>query len=244
MFQPQWEQLTQRVTSGRLYPDVTRRQLQAVIEGRPVDLVPDWPIPTDTVERVKQQLRRYESIGITLTTPTRQHILAQAAAFSPISETDRPLITGVFGYTAEAFDILCRNTGINAYGVERLDETIPQGTPVRWLHSMKPTKQAAVPRLVHFEWNSYQGLSPEEAFVQARLDGSRLAGLQVLEMTLVEPQWILETHQPYLSGYYVMLGNERVTPYLWAERDLDLALDATYPDGASGFSASPTVWEC
>lgn len=200
--------------------------------------------PTDIVARVERQLARYEEVGGIPTDWQRQRILAQAAAFVPLSVSDRPLVTGFFGNMSAAFNQVWSLVELDGYTTERHFE---QGVSLRFALGMKPG--LTEPRLVHFDPNSYQGLVPEVALEQARKDNIPLAGIEVAEMLFVEPKWALEwngTNHPYPNCSGLQFGSDwSLVPCVnrWDD-GRQLVLDVGWAGIASGRSASPSVREC
>lgn len=204
------------------------------------------PIPTDIVARVERQLARYEEAGFVITDEVRQQILADAVAFVPLSATDRPLVTGFFGYTPETINQIWSKVKLDGYDSVRYFE---QDTPIRFADSMNP--KFTQPRLVHFEPNSYQGKSPESALKQAKKDNVQLAGIEVAEMLFVEPEWVLEwngTDHPFPNSSALQLKFDQrwsLVPCLgrW-DGYRRLRLSACWAGSAHSDWASPSVREC
>ena len=213
---------------------------------QPKPTVLQTPIPTDIVARVKRQLARYEEAGFVIDDELRQQILAQAAAFVPLSATDRPLVTGFFGCTPEAINQVWSKVKLDGYETVRYFD---QDTPIRFAPGMQPV--VTQPRLVHFEPNSYQGKSPESALKQAKKDDVQLAGIEVAEILFVEPEWALEwdgTDHPFPNASALQLKFDQswsYVPYLgrWDD-DRRLRLDDDWAGDRYDYWSSPSVREC
>lgn len=202
------------------------------------------PIPTDIVARVVRQLAWYEEAGIVVTDEQRQRILAQAGVFVPLSASDRPLVTGFFGYAPEAFNQVWSRVDLDGYTTERY---FSQDLQIQFAPGMRPT--ITEPRLVHFDPNSYQGLSAESALKQAEKDKVRLAGIEVAEMLFVEPEWALEwdgTDHPYPNCSGLQLGSDwSSVPYLIRWDDgRQLELHGRWAAHRHDYWSSPSVSEC
>ena len=176
------------------------------------------------IARVERQLARYAEAGFVATDEQRQRILAQAEAFVPLSATDRPLVTGFFDSTPEAFNQVWSKVKLDGYKTVRYFD---ESEPLRFADGMQPPNHG--PRLVHFDPNTYQGDSPESALKKAKRDKVRLAGIEVAEMLFVEPEWALKWNgkdHPYLNCSALQLGAGWLrVPYLrrWdCDRQLEL----------------------
>ena len=148
-----------------------RRGLQDVIEGKLSSGV------NPCVANVKQQLKAWKILGVTISDEYWEHILQQADVFDPVNATDEPLVTGGFGYTNpkvtanKLFGAFTPPDGYTKYNNIRDAE-------LRYAPGMKPTGGF---RLVHYDPNAYAGLSPVEALEVAKQDKLRLASIEVLE---------------------------------------------------------------
>lgn len=205
---------------------------------------PSMSTATNIVARVERQLQRYEAAGFIVSDEVRQRILAQAEAFVPLSATDRPLVTGFFDSTPEAFNQVWSKVKLDGYKTVRY---FNESQPLRFADGMQPPNHG--PRLVHFDPNTYQGDSPESALKKAKRDKVRLAGIEVAEMLFVEPEWALEWNgkdHPYLNCSALQLGTgwSRV-PYLDRWDDVRrLGLSGDWADDRHGLWSSPSVREC
>lgn len=202
------------------------------------------PIPTDIVTRVARQLARYEEVGFFITDEQHQRILAQSAAFVSLTANERPLVTGFFGYTSEAFNQVWSRVELDGYSTTR---HFDQDLALQYAPGMRPT--ITKPRLVHFDPNTYRGLSPESALKQARKSKARLAGIEVAEMLFVEPEWALEwngMNHPYPNCSGLQLGTDwSYVPYFsrW-DGGRRLGLHVSWAGYRSGDWSSPSVTEC
>lgn len=170
--------------------------VQDMIDGKPLREAPS----TDIVARVERQLIRHEASGVIFSDETRQRIMRQAVAFVPLSVTDRPLVTGLFEYAPEVINNIWPKVSLNDFEVVRYFD---QDVPLRFASRMRPTINKV--RLVHYDPNSYKGLSPNAAVQAAAHDGVRVAGIEVMEMIFVEPESALgwngkDSPYPNLSG--------------------------------------------
>lgn len=202
------------------------------------------PVTINSVIRVERQLARYEEAGFDITDEQRRRILAQAATFMPLSATDRPLITGFFGYTPEAFNQVWSRVELDGYSIVRY---FNQDVPLRFAPGMKPS--VIEPRLVHFGPNTYWGDSSESALKQATKDKVRLAGIEVAEMLFVEPEWALVwngTDYPYPNCSALRLGTDwsRVPSLERWDSSRQLGLSGLLADLRFGLWSSPSVREC
>lgn len=237
-------------TTGFTYRDITRvikepslaSTMYASIQPKPTVL--QTSIPIDIVARVERQLARYEEAGFVIDDELRQQILAQAAAFVPLSVTDRPLVTGFFGYAPEAFNQIWSKVKLYGYNTVRyFDEDLP----IQFAPDMRPV--ATVSHLVHFEPNSYQSQTPKLALKQAKRDKIRLAGIEVAEMFFVEPEWALEWNgkdHPYPNCSALQLGSDwSSVPYFnrWDDHR-QVNLNVFSADYAHDYWSSPSVREC
>lgn len=225
------------------YPNLAVAMYVAI---QPTVTVLQTPISTDIVVRVERQLDRYEEAGFVIDDGLRQRILAQAAAFVPLSATDRPLVTGFFGYTPEAINQVWSKVKLDGYEIIRY---FNQDTPIRFAPGMKPV--VTEPRLVHFEPNSYQGKSPKTALKQAKEDNVQLAGIEVVEMLFVEPEWALEWNgadHPFPNASALELKFDTDwsgVPYLvrW-DGGRRLGLSDGWAARRGGYRSSPSIGEC
>lgn len=245
------QQFFQNLHSGGFtYEDVVRvirepklaRAMYAAIQPGTTAL--QTIIPTDIVERVERQLARYEQFGFHFTDYMRWQIRAAAAVYVPISATDRPLVTGCFGYAPEAFNEVVSAVKTNDYEVVR---HFDQDVPIQFADGMNP--KVTRRRLVHFEPNSYQGDSARSALVQATLDHARLAGIEVAEMLFVEPEWALEWNGkehpfPYVSALRLNHGTD-VPSFNWkGSLRRCLRMHKHLGDQWNSSYSSPTITEC
>lgn len=205
---------------------------------------PSMSTATNIVARVERQLQRYEAAYFIVSDEVRQRILAQAAAFVPLSATDRPLVTGFFDSTPEAFNQVWSKVKLDGYETVRY---FNESQPLRFADGMQPANLS--PRLVHFDPNTYQGDSPELALKKAKWDKVRLAGIEVAEMLFVEPEWALEWNgkaHSYPNCSALQLGTDwSYVPYLnrW-DGDRRLKLHGLWADHRYGDWSSPSVREC
>lgn len=200
----------------------------------------------DIVARVERQLTWYADAGFVIHYDQRLRIRAQAKAFVPLSVTDRPLVTGVFGYAPEAFNRIWPHVELDGYDKVRY---FNRDEPIQFVSGMKLKSTLTKPRLVHFDPNTYRDLSPESALKQAKVDKIRLAGVEVVEMLLVEPGWASDwngTGHPYPNCSALQFGQDWVrVPYLdrW-DTDPRLVLDSRRADDWDNGWSSPSVREC
>jgi len=237
----QQNDLFRRVREGSLDPNVASAGLQLVIENK---LSTTPASPTDIVDRVMRQLARYEALGIGIADADKLLIIEQAKNFVPLSATDRPLVTGLFGYESDAINSAWKHVALEGYDSMRYFD---ESQPLRFARGMKPTNTNV--RLVHFDPNSYHRLSPKDALIKAKKDRVRLAGIEIIEMLIVEPEWALEWNgkehpYPNLSALQTGTAWQRC-PYInrWDVYRL-LKLHASSADYAFDYWASPSVREC
>lgn len=172
----QYNEIIKRVVNGSLSPILVKRALQGIIEGAMWD-----PSVVDEVER---QLGVWKSLGVVITDNRWQSILEQAKHFVPDTDSDVPLVTGGFGYDALSVVIeklVSALTPPNGY----TKHNYISGAELRFVQGMEP---AGCLRLVHYDPNTYAGLSPAAAIAAANIDGARLAGLEVLEYLVLTPE--------------------------------------------------------
>jgi hypothetical protein len=112
-------------------------------------------------------------------------------------------------------------------------------------------------RWVELDPTAYQGLSTQDALAQSRVDGTRLADIEVLMAILLFPSWALtwsetivpsrdDVPAPYLAGLEFCYDDGWSSgPYLCASsEDRVLKLRADWPGNADLRWASPTIKEC
>ncbi|HRQ87031.1 MAG TPA: hypothetical protein PLY16_02880, partial [Candidatus Saccharibacteria bacterium] len=113
-----------------------------------------------------------------------------------------PLVTGIVGYDPLGLKAMWTRVSLQGYKKEHVFEGDPTG-----YHASYQAPTGGV-RLVHFDTNTYQGLSQQAAFNSANQDGVQLAGIEVLEKLIVEPGWALDWNGA--SSPYPMLSPIRV----------------------------------
>lgn len=196
-------------------------------------------------QEVERQLNRWEMLGVIIDQETRKRILKQAKNFVPATPSDSPLVSGGFGYDLpRSFDLLWEAyVPPETKGRYLTDEML-----LRYSYGMEPS---GCLRLVHFDTKSYQGLTPIDAQLMARIDGVRLAGIEVLEKLVISPNWATSwngKNSPYpdASGIEFNDGNGVIAVpefTLWPRGDrLDVFVRPA--DFSWSASASPTVHEC
>jgi hypothetical protein len=232
-----------RVTSNgtRGFSNV-RRGLQDIIEGKfPFSSVNPY------VANVEQQLNTWQALGVTIDAETRESILQQADVFTPVTDSDEPLVTGGFGYTNPK---VVANKLFGAFkppnGCTKVNYI--EDAELRYAPGMKPTGGL---RLVHFDPNAYAGLSPESALKAAKQDKLRLAGIEVLEYLMLNSKsgltWDGKLHYyPNLSGLqqkYNGIWSGVPCLHFWRD-DRQFGLYVRGAGYASGYWSSPVVREC
>lgn len=229
-----------RVASNgsRDFSDV-RRALQGIVEGK----FPSGVNPC--IESVKQQLNAWKALGVAISGEQWEHILQQADAFDPVTDSDEPLVTGGFGYTnpkAVANKLFGAFTPPDGYTKYNYIED----AELRYASGMKPSGAL---RLVHYDPNAYAGLSPEAALRAARADKVRLAGIEVLEHLVLTPKSGLTWdgnlyYYPNLSGLQRKYGSDwSIVPYVYRFGS-EFRFNLDDADDASQRWSSPVVWEC
>lgn len=200
-----------------------------------------------TRSRVEQQLAAWKNLGVAISDEQWEHILQQADVFEPVTDSDEPLVTGGFGYTnpkAVANKLFGAFTPPTGYTTVNYIED----AELRYAPGMKPTGEL---RLVHFDPNAYAGLSPEAALKAARADKLRLAGIEVLEHLVLNPQAGLTWdgklyYNPNLSGLQRKYdGAWSNVPCLnrWGS-DRRFEFGSLWADDADDGWSSPVVREC
>ena len=187
--------LRDKVVNGVRPMDETMKALQLLIDGWDVISVPKVTSPrkvsTSTefsyVEQVRSQLDLWISLGANINFRTRSLILIQAESFTPRYHGDEPLVTGGFGYDlAEALPRLWKEAFPKAK-VKTDAANVLGGTGFTYAVGAKPSDQSV--RLVHFAPVNYPATSAQEAYITAYGRKHRLAGIEVLEKCVVDPQW-------------------------------------------------------
>jgi hypothetical protein len=218
------------------------RGLQDIVEGRFLSDV------SSCVANVEQQLNTWQALGAIVDVDTRERVLRQAVMFKPLNDEDTPLVTGGFGYAnpkvlvSKLWNAIVAPTGYTRSHFMNENESL------RYAPGMKPRGGM---RLVHYQHNAYAGISPKRALAQAELDHVRLAGVEVLEMLLLDPRssarWDgVKIFSPHLSGLQMNLeGHWSSVLYLrrWDEIH-HLELLTTTPIGWSAKCSSPFIKEC
>lgn len=244
----QLRELEDRFLNGSIDPRDCRSPLQDIIQGK-------FSSAISFVQQVGRQLARWQEAGVAINPETRECILEQADQFVPSTLTDEPLVSGGYGYVLLS-------------SVNRLWEAItpPAGyqkvrymntnTVLRYASYAKTSRDAGlrlIPglRLIHFDPNGYQGLSPKDALVRAKSVGLRLAGVEVLEKLLVDSnyctKWNGSDHPfPNLSGLQVKYSSDwSHVPCLrrWDD-NRQLSFGTDWADDAGSSWSSPVVREC
>lgn len=235
----QHNEIIKRVGNGSLNPISVRRAFQDIIEGARKTL--------STVERVARQIDAWTNLGVEITEERYEQILKAAEAFRPINDTDKPLVTGGFGYdnptalVKKFFEVLRP-----ADGYEKSNYI--EDTQLRYVSGMRPTGEL---RLVHYDSDAFSGRSPKFARRKARSDGLRLAGIEVFERVILEPETGLSWGKvwnsfPNASGLNMkdIIGQSNV-PHLYRrnnDRHFEFATHSV-DVGYHGWS-SPVIREC
>jgi|GEM_PF-3660629 len=187
--------LRDKVVNGVRPLDETMKALQLLIDGWDVISVPKIMSPEKSsvstefsyVEQVRSQLDRWISLGANINFRTRSLILIQAESFTPRYHGDEPLVTGGFGYDlAEALPRLWKEAFPEAK-VKTDAANVLDGKGFSYMVKAKPSDETV--RLVHFAPANYPTLSAQEAYITAYGRKHRLAGVEVLEKCVVDPQW-------------------------------------------------------
>ena len=233
----QHNEIIRRVVNGSLSPISVKRALQGIIEG--VVKAPS------VVEQVERQLAAWKNIGVAISDEQWKHILQQADVFEPVTDSDEPLVTGGFGYANpkavvnKLFGAFTPPDGYTKYNYI-------EGAKLRYAPGMRPTGGL---RLVHFDPNAYAGLSPEAALKAAKQASLWLAGIEVLEHLVLNPQAGLTwdgklCYYPNLSGLQCEYDADwSFVPYVYRSGS-EFYLDSSDADSADPFWSSPVVREC
>lgn len=198
-------------------------------------------------EQVEQQLNAWKNLGVAISEEQQEQILQQADVFEPFTDTDEPLVTGGFGYdrpTALVKKLFKAFTPPEGYA--KYSDIYVEG--LRYAPGMKPTGGL---RLVHYDPNAYPKLSALDARKAAKKDGVRLAGIEVYEHLMLEPNAGL-TLDGQLYYYPNVSGLERkynggwlLSTYLWRSEDRRFFMfDSRWAVDADDMWASPVVREC
>lgn len=236
----QHNEIIKRVVNGSLNPISVKRALQGIIES--ANKVPSF------VERVEHQLKVWKKLGVAISDEQRTHILQQAKVFEPVTTSDEPLVTGGFGYaTPGAVTKKLIEAFTSQYGYTAVIDI--QYSKYRYVPDMKPTGEL---HLVHYDSDAYAGLSPAVAVKTARADKLRLAGIEVLEYLVLNPEsglmWDGELHYyPYLSGLQVNSyggGWAMVPRLLRRDHTRQFKLASLWEHDSDNRWSSPVVREC
>lgn len=211
----------------------------------------------------ERQLAVWKEHDVIIDEETRDDILRQADAFKPCSDTDKPLVSGGFGNANPALivkKLLDALTSPSGYTTKVLGDA--REPKIRYASGMKPRFGL---RLIHFDPCTYAGLSVKDATKQAKQDKLRLAGIEVLEHLMLEPDFHLAWDSglyffPYLAGLQYKHRVMRPDATFFCEWDQDewsdvLSACSWDQDKALVFSlvwegkvddrrASPVVREC
>ena len=233
----QHNEIIKRVVNGSLSPISVKRALQDIIEG-----VMKTP---SVVEQVERQLAAWKNLGVAISDEQWEHILQQADVFEPVTDSDEPLVAGGFGYANpkavvnKLFGAFTPPDGYTKYNYI-------EDAELRYASGMKPTGGL---RLVHFVPNAYAGLSPEAALKAAKQDKLRLAGIEVLEHLVLNPQAGL-TWDGKLYCYPNLSGLQRKYDAGWSSvpcvsrHGSEFSLSSYVADNAYPLWSSPVVREC
>lgn len=238
----QLRELEDRFLNGSIDPRDCRSPLQDIIQGK-------FSSAISFVQQVGRQLARWQEAGVAINPETRECILEQADQFAPFTHTDEPLVSGGFGYILRSSDNRLWEAIMPPTGYQKV-RYIDAGIPLRYAPDMKSSREYDL-RLIHFDPNSYQGISPKDALVRAKSDGVRLAGVEVLEKLLVDSnyctKWNGSDHPfPNLSGLQAKYNSDwSHVPCLrrWDD-DRQLCFGTDWADDAGSRWSSPVVREC
>lgn len=203
--------------------------------------------PTSVQERVEMQLIHWRGLGVIISDEQWEQILQRADEFESFTDTDEPFVSGGFGYNdpTELVKKLFR-----AFTPQRdyTKSSHIEDAELRYVSGMKPAGEL---RLIHYDSNACQGLSPEDARKAAEKDGLRLAGIEVFEYLMLKPStgfaWDGKLHcYPYASGLDLKYGSGSYVPYLsrWGGALCEFYLDSDSADCANDEWSSPVVREC
>lgn len=233
----QHNEIIERVVNGSLSPISVKRALQDIIEG--VMKAPS------VVEQVEHQLAAWKNLGVAISDEQWEYILLQAAVFEPVTDSDEPLVTGGFGNDSPKAVV---NRLFGAFmppdGYTKCNYI--EKAELRYAPGMRPTGGL---RLVHFDPNAYAGLSTEAALKAAKQDKLRLAGIEVLEHLVLNPQAGL-TWDGKLYYYPSLSGLQRKDGAGWSDVPFVNLDESRFRLGSSdaGFPhlhwSSPVVREC
>jgi len=172
----QHNEIIKRVVNGSLSPISVKHALQNIIEGA-------VKAPS-IVEQVVRQLATWKNLGVAISDELWEQILQRADAFEPFTDTDEPLVTGGFGYNNPKLVV---DKLINAFtpvqGYTKMNSL--RSHELRYAPDFRPKGEL---RLVHYDANAYPTLSPRDARKAAKKDGLQLAGIEVFEHLMLEPQ--------------------------------------------------------
>jgi len=201
--QARQHEIWRRLKAGSLNVEDVLDVTQGILDG----IYPIENAANSYVQQVERQLTRWQELGVVINKEARERILKQAENFVPASWTDTPLVSGGFGYTLpRCFDRLWDAYAPPAGYIKY--RYLTAETPLKYAPLMKP---AGDMRLVHFDPNGYQSLSPVDALRQAEKDKVRLASIEVLEKLVLDPGWAISwdgkaSPYPNLSGLQSKYG--------------------------------------
>jgi hypothetical protein len=232
--------IIKRVINGLLNPISVKHARQNIIEGAMKT--------SSVVEQVERQLTVWKNLGVAISDKQWENILRQADAFDPVTDSDEPLVTGGFGYThpnvvaGKLFEAFTPPDGYTKFNYI-------EDAELRYARRMKPTGRL---RLVHYDPNAYAGLSTQAALKAAKQNKLRLAGIEVLEHLVLNPQASL-TWDGKLYFFPILSGLQRkyyntgwpFVPciYRWDDSH-GFMLYSGLPSSTDHNFSSPVVREC
>lgn len=172
--------------AGLSNEDVKRILADPTLAAKMVAALNTQPLQFEPLSymQVEQQLINWQWLGAVISNEQWEHILQQADAFEPVTDTDEPLVTGGFGYDNPGA-IIRKLCGAFTPRRDYAEFNFLPEMELRYAPGLKPKGGL---RLVHYDPNAYPNLSPEDARRAAEKDGLRLAGIEVFEHLMLEPK--------------------------------------------------------
>lgn len=235
----QHNEIIKRVVNGSLGLVSVKRALHGIIMS--ASKAPSVGI------QVERQLETWKNLGVAISDEQWKHILQQADVFRPFTDTDEPLVSGGFGYdqpgalVKKLFDAFAPLEGY-------IKDNLIDDAELRYASGMKPTGGL---RLVHYDPNAYFGLSALDARKAAKKDGLRLAGIEIYEHLMLEPNTsFIRNKKPYrpnasgLDRKYDGKWAHVPCLYWWSDVSSGFRVSSFWANDAGGWWSSPIVREC
>lgn len=198
-------------------------------------------------EQVRVQIERWVSVGAVIDDQVRASLLEKTETFVPRGDGDTPLVTGGFGYDfKEALPRLWNAAFANAEMKIDLMKIIGS-VAIEYTSGMEPPAHAQV-RLVHFLPTHYVYSMAKGVVAGASARKQRLAGIEILEKCVVDPDWIVDQKATFmLLGLQVKQrhSDEYIVPSLAADLyHKNVFLDGVGLQQSKEEFTSITIYEC